>query len=140
MFQRGRLGFLLVTAVALAAASCSGTTEYLMVGGSHAPGADGMIIVEEIDEGSMLVTIHMERLPPPRQVGDEINSYLVWFEGYNKKPIKAGVLTYRSETRTGDIVKTCPFNKFKMKITAERDENAKTPSELIIAERTVESE
>ena len=140
MYQFGRREFLLATIIVYTAVGCSGTTEYLMVGGSHAPGADGMIIVEEIDEGSRLVTIHMERLPPPKQLGDEINSYLVWFEGYNKKPIKAGVLSYRSETRTGDIMKTCPFDEFKMRITAERDENAKKPSRLIIAERTIKPE
>lgn len=140
MYQYGRREFVLATIIAFAAVSCSGTTEYLMIGGSHAPGADGMIIVEEIGEGSTLITIHMERLPPPKQLGDEINSYLVWFEGYNKKPMKAGALTYHSETRTGDITKTCPYSDFKMRITAERDDNAKTPSELIIAERAIKPE
>lgn len=140
MYPCGRLEFLVVAIIAFTAASCSGTTEYLMVGSSNAPGADGMIIVEEIDEGSNLVTVHMERLPPPKQLGDKINSYLVWFERYSKKPIKAGVLTYHSETRTGDIVKACPFSEFRMKITAERDENAKMPSELVIAERAIKPE
>ena len=138
--QCGRSEFFLAAIITFIAVSCSGTTEYLMVGGSSAPGADGMIIVEEIDRGNTLVTIHMERLPPPKQIGDEINSYLVWFEGYNKKPIRAGVLTYRSETRTGDITKTCPYRDFIMKITAERDDNAKKPSELVIAERTIKPE
>lgn len=140
MYQCGQRKFFLAMMIALSVVSCSGTTEYLMVGGSQAPGADGMIIVEEVDEGGVLVTLHMERLPPPRQLGDEITSYLVWFEGYNKKPIKAGVLTYRSETRTGDIMKTCPFSEFKMKVTAERDAKAKEPSALVVAERMVKPE
>jgi hypothetical protein len=129
-----------IMALAAGSISCSGSTDYIMIGNSQAPGADGMIKVERIDEGSTLVTVHMERLPPPKHLGDDINSYLVWFEGYDKKTIRAGVLTYHSDTRTGDITKTCPYNEFKMLITAERDQNTKTPSDLTIAERTVKPE
>ncbi|MBN1656567.1 MAG: hypothetical protein JXA30_22540 [Deltaproteobacteria bacterium] len=140
MYQIGKRAVFLTILLSAVVASCSGTREYLMVGSSHAPGSDGMIVLDEIDEGSTLVTVHMERLPPPSHLGDDIDSYLVWFQEYNKKPIKAGVLTYHSETRTGDITRNCPFNEFKMMITAERDQNVKTPSHLVIAERTVKPE
>ncbi len=126
--------------LASAAGGCGGSSEYLLIGSAHAPGADGIVEVEEVGEGRNLVTIHMERLQPPRHLGDDFQSYLVWFEGEDGTTIKAGSLAYNSETRTGDIMKTCPLEKFTLKITAERAPDTDTPEGLTIAERVLPSD
>lgn len=136
MSYRSLLESLVLLVLMQLTCSCGGPSEYFLIGSAHAPGADGIIEIDEIDKSNRLVTIHMERLPPPRYLGEDYDTYMVWFEGKNKNPLKAGKLAYNSETRTGDLMRTCPLNEFTVRITAERNQHAKTPGELTIAERS----
>jgi hypothetical protein len=121
---------------ALLICGCSGFSGLILIGSARAPGADGYAEVEEAGRGAR-VTIHMERLPAPWQLGEGLKYYLVWFEGKGGKTVRGGTLAYKPEERTGDLVRTCPFRKFRIRITAERSQEATAPDELTIAERTV---
>ena len=116
---------------------CGSSPDYLLIGSARAPSADGIVEVDEIDGGKALITVHMERLPPPRHLGEGNTVYLVWFEGENGKTLKAGELAYKQETRTGDLMKTCPFSKFRLKITAEPKADAARPGGFIVAEQRI---
>jgi hypothetical protein len=117
--------------------SCGGPSGDVIVGTARAPGADGLIDAEEEGSSGALVNVHMERLPAPEQLGEGLKYYVVWYESKGGKPIRAGSLTYQREARTGDLVKTCPYREFRVRITAERSQDTQTPSELTIAERAV---
>ena len=119
---------------------CGSGPDHIVLGGANAPGADGTLDVEEIDGGGTLVTVHMEHLPPPRHIKDELTTYIMWFEKKKGAPVKAGALTYNPEMRTADVMGTCPWNKFTVKITAERSVDVKKPSDLAIVEYKIPSE
>ena len=75
-----------------------------------------------------------------RHLGDGLTSYVVWFEGDGRKPIRAGVLTYGEATRTGDLTATAPFTEVRVRITAEANAEVKTPGSLTIVERALTRE
>jgi hypothetical protein len=129
-----------IALLALLGTGCGGAPDYLLIGSARAPSADGMVEVEELDGGTALVTVHMERLPPPRHLGEGNTVYLVWFEAENGKTVKAGELDYKVETRTADLIKTCPFKKFGLKITAEPGANTERPGDFVVAEQHISLE
>lgn len=130
----------LAALLALPWTGCGGAPDYLLIGTARAPSADGVVEVDEIDGASGLVTVHMERLPPPRHLGEGNTVYLVWFESEKGKTVKAGELSYKVESRTGDLMKTCPFEKFRLKITAEPRPDVERPSDFVIAEQRISFE
>jgi hypothetical protein len=140
MRSTGTREFPLALLCLLFAGSCSGAPEYVLVGTATAPGADGYAETEEEEDGSRVVTIHMERLPPPRHLGDGLKSYVVWFEGEGRKPIRAGELTYEEGTRTGDLTATAPFTEVRVRITAETEAKVETPGSFTIVERALTEE
>ncbi len=140
MYRIEALTLTLVALLALLPVGCGGSPDYLLIGTARAPSADGMVQVDDIDGAGGLVTVHMERLPPPRHLGEGNTAYLVWFEDRDGETIKAGELDYRVETRTGDLMKPCPFSVFKLKITAESKPDAKRPSDFVVAEQTISFE
>ena len=107
-----------------------------MIGTARAPSASGIVEVDEIDGGSF-VTIHLEHLHPPERLAQGYTTYMVWFEGPTGAPIKAGPLAYDRTARTGDLAETSPSRDFVVKVTVERDENATSPSEYVIATQQV---
>jgi len=136
MYRSEELTLILVVLLALLLAACGGSPDYLLIGTARAPSADGTVQVDDIGGDGGLVTVHMERLPPPRHLGEGNTAYMVWFEATGKT-IKAGELDYKVTTRTGDLMKPCPFGTFKLKITAESKPDAERPSDFVIAEQTI---
>jgi hypothetical protein len=121
-------------------AACGGPHEYALVGSSRAVGADGNIQVEQIEGGNRLVTISMQHLPPPDRLGDDMSVYAVWIVPPSGSPSYAGALEYDEDSREGRLMATTPHPEFTVKITAETAANAETPSEVVVAERTIEND
>jgi hypothetical protein len=134
-YNRGRY---LILAVVFCL-SCGGPPGVVLIGSARAASADGLVDAKKIGDRGTRVTVHMERLPSPEQLGPGLKYYVVWFEGDGGKPIKAGSLRYEPETRIGDLVRICVFREFRIRITAERSIDVTAPSDLIIAERAISS-
>jgi len=120
--------------------ACGGSHEYIVVGTNRAPGADGTVQVEEIEGGNSLVTVSLSSLPPPGRLGDGMTAYVVWIEGDGQPPVKAGLLQYDEETRQGNMMATTPLTQFDLRVTAERDGEAESPSEVVAVQREVRRE
>jgi hypothetical protein len=140
MLGRIMSGARLIGMALLITSGCGGPPGEVIIGTARAPSADGLIDAEESGSYGSTVTVHMERLPAPAQLGEGLKYYLVWFEEKNGKPIFAGPLAYQPEARTGDLKRSCPFREFRLRITAERSQKVAVPSDLTIAERAVTAE
>ena len=127
----------LIALLTLTWTGCGGAPDYLLIGSARAPSADGIVELDEIDGGTALVTVHMERLPPPRNLGEGNRHYVVWFESDDGKKVRAGELVYQVETRTGDLIKTCPFSRFTLKVTAEKTPEPAAPGSFVVAEQRI---
>jgi len=119
---------------------CGGPDEYAIVGTARAAGADGLIQVEEIEGGNRLVTVELDHLPPPARLGEGMRAYVVWFVGNGQTPVKAGQLDYEEDARRGSMSATTPLSSFEVRVTAETNPNAASPSDVVVADRRVSEE
>jgi len=138
--SQGRLQpYLAPLILATLLSACGGTAEFPLVGSSRAPGADGTVQIEQIEGGNRLVTIGVTNLLPPARLGRGLTTYVVWFDG-NNQTLKAGTLQYDDDNREGHMMATTPMASFTVKITAERNANVGSPSDVVVASRRVASE
>ncbi|MDH5491965.1 MAG: hypothetical protein OEY14_08420 [Myxococcales bacterium] len=127
---------LIVLAFGLLSA-CGGPTVYAVTGSARAPGADGTITLEDLG-GNRLATVELNNLPPPDRLGNGLTTYIVWFQEQNGSPTKAGSLQYDPDERSGQMQATTPSNnRMTIIVTAERNANAQTPSDVIILRKPV---
>lgn len=137
MFRPVQLIFFALAMALILALGCGGSSEYAMVGTARAAGTDGTVQVETIEGGNRLVTLSLEHLPPPDRLGDDMTVYVVWFIGEDAPATKAGVLAYDADSRQGTLTATTPLEAFTVRVTAEVDRNAGSPSDIVVAERQV---
>lgn len=116
---------------------CGGPSEYALVGTARAAGTDGTVTVEEIEGGNNLVTIQLEHLPPPERLGENLKVYVLWISSPNAPAQLESKLEYDPDTREGTAMATTPFNKFTVRITAEKSVQVSTPSEVVVAKRQI---
>jgi hypothetical protein len=112
---------------------CGGPAEYAVVGTSRAAGTDGLMVVEEIEGGNSLITLTLEHLPPPNRLGDNLTAYVLWIKPQGGTPQKASVLAYDDDERTASGRATTPGSSFEVLVTAERNGNVNSPSEIVVA-------
>jgi hypothetical protein len=129
----------LVGALGMAAwlCACGADASYVTIGTARAPSTSGTVELEELDGGSSLVTVHLEFLHPPARTAEGATCYVLWFQGPVGAPLRAGMLRYDPETRTGDLSAAAPWSSLIIKVTAEREENPSAPSESVIATQAV---
>lgn len=135
--MRNRVRLVLAFLFVLAVAPACGSPEFPVTGTERAAGADGMIRLEELDGGNVLVEIEMEHLPPPSRLGQGLTTYVVWFTPQGGQPQKAGALGYDDDNRSGRMTATSPQSAFEVVISAERGINVTNPSDIVVARRRV---
>jgi hypothetical protein len=140
LMLRIRGGILLPVALLLNAGACGGGWEHSLVGTPRAPGADGVVQVEEIEGGNRLVTVVVSNLVPPRRLGAGLDTYVVWLAGRSGHPDKAGILEYDEESRQGNMFATTPHRRMELRITAERNGSVSSPGDAIVIRRRIETE
>ena len=121
-------------------AACGADGRYVVIGTAHAANASGIIEVDALDGDNTQVAIHLEFLYAPSRVAEGLTSYVVWFVPNDGSAVRAGVLKYNSEQRTGDLTATSPFRHFTVKISAERDGRPKALGENVIATQEIKVE
>ncbi len=129
-----RLWILLALALML---SACGNDRYPLTGTDIALAADGEVEVEE-QEGNIFVMVRMQHLPPPQRINGPQGKYLVWFVNGNAQPVKAGVLNFDPDERTGNLTATNSHRgSFTVLVTCEKTPAASFPGEKQIAKRKV---
>lgn len=119
------------------ALGCGGPSEYAVVGSPRAAGTDGLLQLEEIEGGNRMLTLVLDHLPPPSRLAEGMTAYAVWVVPANGTPTKAGNLEYDEDARQGRLMATTPHAQFTLKVTAEADGTAVTPSDVLVADREV---
>jgi hypothetical protein len=132
--------FVLAFALLISAMACGGPSEYAVVGSPRAAGTDGLLQIEEIEGGNRMLTLVLDHLPPPARLGEGLTVYAVWVVPANGSPTKVGTLEYDQDARQGRLMATTPHARFTLKVTAESDANAVTPSDVVVADREVGAE
>ncbi|MCB9602679.1 MAG: hypothetical protein H6721_23440 [Sandaracinus sp.] len=116
---------------------CGGPSEYAVVGSPRAAGTDGLLQIEEIEGGNRMLTLVLDHLPPPARLGEGMTTYAAWVVPNGGSATKAGNLEYDEDARQGRLMATTPHARFTLKVTAESDAAAVTPSDVVVADREV---
>ncbi|HJL06736.1 MAG TPA: hypothetical protein RMH85_33550 [Polyangiaceae bacterium LLY-WYZ-15_(1-7)] len=139
--ERTRLGGLpsggaLALALALAAA-CGGPAEYAVVGSPRATATDGILQLEEAEGGERLLTLVLDRLPPPADIAEGMTTYVAWLDPTEGEPTKLGALEYDAAAERGRLMATTALPAFTLRVTAEASAEVERPSDLLVARRRV---
>jgi hypothetical protein len=133
------IGALLVSLfMGVLTAGCGGPSEFAMTGTERSAGTDGLVTVEELEGGNHMVTLELAHLPPPNRLGEGLTTYVVWFTAPEQAAQKASLLAYDEDDRTGRATATTPLSRFTVSVTAERNGNSGTPSDIVVARRQVQ--
>jgi hypothetical protein len=103
----------------------------------QAASATGTLSVERVEGGQRLVVVQLSELPPPERIGPGLTQFVVWLAAPSGKAEKAGALAYDREHQSGSLFATTSLGTFTVKVTGERELDARTPSEVLLAERKV---
>lgn len=128
------LSFILVAGV-----SCAGNQHVNRHGTARAPGAEGVVEVEDQPSGNYLVIVSASNLLPPARVRDGLTTYVVWFQSENQPPHRVGVLTYNERHRTGEMAATTSDTDFQVVISGESSVNVAAPSNNIVFRASVDT-
>ena len=102
-----------------------------------APSTSGFVKIDDASSDGADITVHMEQLHPPSRIEPSAKSYVVWLDGHQGAPVRAGKLKYNADQRTGELETHSPFLKFMVKITAEATDTPSAPSNVIVATQDV---
>lgn len=117
--------------------ACAGPVRLPLSGQGDHGEVQGLVTVERVEGGERLVTISASELPPPARLHPELRTYVVWFQGQDGQPVRAGELVYEAEVREGRLHAATPLERFQLEITAERSGDAATPSDHVIVTQWV---
>jgi hypothetical protein len=140
MNARRILAFVLaLVAVAAIAAGCGGgARSFALRGTPRDPGADAELQVERIDGGNYLLTFSGRNMSPPDRLGSGLTRYILWVRTGSAPATMEAVLQYDPGSRTGRATATTPHQRFTVLVTAERAQEAGTPSEFVVFEQNVQ--
>jgi hypothetical protein len=121
----------------LAACMGCGDDRFIVVGTATASSTSGFVEIDSDDDDGAEITVHMAQLHPVERIDPSAKSYMVWLDGGQGAPLRAGKLKYNPEQRTGELKTRSPFLKFVVKITAEASDNPSTPSDVVVATQDI---
>jgi len=135
---RPSLGWLVALVAVLG--GCGGPLELSFTGTSRAPGLDGQVRIERLTGGNTWVTFDVKNLPPPPRFGSGMRAFVVWVQGVDPAPVKAGTLDYEQDARQGFVHFTTPFDRFVLRLTVEQSASASRPAGPVLAEQRISVE
>ena len=122
---------------AAAVACVQAARTYPLSAGPAAPGVAGSVQLERVEGGQTLLVVELEHLPPPERFASGLTEFVVWLEGEKGARVKAGPLRYDREHQAGSLLATTQLAAFTVRVTGERDARSDTPSDVLLATRTV---
>jgi hypothetical protein len=123
-------------ALCVLAAAC-GNDRFIVVGTATAASTSGFVEIEDDDSDGIDILVHLEQLHAVQQVDAAAKHYVVWLDAGKGNPLRAGVLTYDPDHRTGELRTRSPFHDFVVKITAESTSEPSTPGATVVASQAV---
>ena len=127
----------LFCAVVLAVATLGWAKTYHMSSTKIVPGAAAEVNVEKEKNGNIHVDVNVKHLAKPGLLTPPANSYIVWFQQQGSTPQNQGELKIGNDL-TGELKSTTSLVNFNVFITGETDPQAKTPSEQLVLQATVQ--
>jgi hypothetical protein len=117
-------------------AGCGGP-EFHAQGTAVAPKADMQVEMSRTFAGNHPLDVQIDELPWPEHLG--ARHYAVWTipRGATEAHLE-GYLAYDHDARWGHLETTTPYNQLTVVVTAERARTPETPSDVVVARRTVD--
>ena len=117
---------------------CNPRADYALVGSAEVPGTHGEMEVEEIDQDQLLVTLVLDRVPPPERLEEGMTHYVLWFdEGDEAAPELKAVFDFDRETMTAKAMATTSWTSFRVLVTAEPGPSPTEPSDIVVSKQVV---
>lgn len=113
-----------------------GPSEFPLTGTSRAAGADGKVTIENL-EGSYIVKVQLEHLPPPARLGNGLAHYILWLQPQNQQPQREAVMQFDEGSREARATATTPNGNFTLIVTGERTPTPTSPSDVVVARRQI---
>jgi len=127
----------LLCALVLAVGTVGWAKTYHMSATKIVPGAAAEVNVEKAKNGNVQVDVSVKHLAKPGLLTPPANSYVVWFQEQGSAPQNQGELKVGNDL-TGELKSTTTLDNFNVFITGETDSHAKTPSDQLILQATVQ--
>ncbi len=107
----------------------------------------GSVQIERIEGDQRLLALKLERLAPPESWGAGCVLFVAWVEDSRGRTVKVGPLSYDRARQSGRLLGTVPepvgrmdFRAFTVKVTAERETEARAPSGVLLAGRHLKNQ
>ena len=127
----------LLCGVVLAVATVSSAKNYHMSATKIVPGAAAEVNVEKEKNGNVQVEVNVKHLAKPGLLTPPAHSYVVWFQEQGSAPQNQGELKVGTDL-TGELKSTTTLDNFNVFSTGETDSHAKTLSDQLILQATVQ--
>ena len=127
----------LLCAVVLAVGTVGWAKTYHMSATNIVPGAAAELNVEKEKNGNVQVVVNVKHLAKPGLLTPPANSYVVWFQQQGSAPQNQGELKIGNDLK-GELKSTTSLVNFNVFVTGETDPRAKTPSNQLVLQATVQ--
>ena len=127
----------LLCAVVLAVGTVGWAKTYHMSATNIVPGAAAELDVEKEKNGNVQVVVNVKHLAKPGLLTPPANSYVVWFQQQGSAPQNQGELKIGNDLK-GELKSTTSLVNFNVFVTGETDPRAKTPSNQLVLQATVQ--
>jgi len=99
-------------------------------GSSVIPSAEGKITADRASGGATELKVEVEHLAQPKKVG--ANHYVVWIQPEGSQGFQNIGALKVDDNQEGELVRTIPYEKFRVMVTPERDIAAIHPSGPVV--------
>ena len=112
---------------------CSSPTIYQMEAGERSAGSEGMVTVEQDNNGNFTGVLQIAHAPLPSQLDEQSAIYVLWLQPTDaNERYNMGKIRLDEDDRTGELVFTTPFNSFDLWVTAEPHGMETAPGDEVI--------
>ncbi|UHG94720.1 hypothetical protein [Spirosoma oryzicola] len=110
--------------------SCSSRLTFL--NSTVTPAATGTVSFKKDKNSNYILQVEVRNLAEPHRLTPSKNIYLAWMEAGGRPAQKLGQLTIYSKMLKGELKATTIDQPAVVYITAEVDENAESPGEMVV--------
>jgi hypothetical protein len=130
--------FALLLAGGLGLGACASQESYTLRPGVRSPAAVGEVNVKTTKNDNQSLTVKVDHLAMPSDLGPSLNTYVVWIApGRDQPPMPVGQIEV-SKDRSGQIQVLTPFKSFDVLVTAEPSATPPKPSPFVVLQGRVD--
>lgn len=128
----------LFIAITFLIATAAWSREDKLTNTSLTPAAQGKILTSTDSNGNTVVEIKVEHLATPQSLTPPQQTYLIWVRPRGEQADLLGALRVDPNSLRGSYKGTTTYKDFDVLITAENNNKADVPSNMVILKGTVE--